>query len=543
MVENPYFHRGPIKQPKYFYGRALETARALQLLKNGQSISIVGSRKIGKTSLLLHLMDPQVCTEHGLDSDQYLFAYIGCETLGKLGKLDIYRVMLEEIIHQLAFRGIDLGPVGTDWENLQFHQFNRVIRELTGRGLKLIFLFDEFECLGNNHRLDADFFSSLRSLTLHSLAYVTASQDPLLELTVRGEVLSSPFFNIFALLQLGLFSIEEAIQLVERPSRAAGVQFSRQVVDFLLEFVGLHPFYLQVASYHAFELAMQGQDNRNLEERILSDLADHFAYHLDRLNEEEKRALARISQVGVSELPFGISRKLDQRCLIVKQNGGYRCLSRAFEDFVRQKLAASWEKTIAEGDRRLVTVLFADLVDFTPIAERQRPEEVMRLMRQVTKLFSDPVERHGGVVIQFRGDGILALFGIPVEREDDAVRAVQASLDMQRNLEKFNQEMAAEQGLDLSARIGLNTGIAVVGEMGSDQHAEHTAMGDAVNLAERMQRAAQPGGIVISEHTYQQVRGLFKMQAMGAIKVKGKAAQVKAYHILQSSGENHSATR
>jgi len=540
VVENPFFHRGPIKQSEYFYGRTRETARALQLLKNGQSISVVGSRKIGKTSLLLHLMDPQVCTEHGLNSNQHLFAYIGCETLGRLGKLDIYRVMLEEISHQLALRGTGLAPTAIDWENLQFHQFNRVVRELTGRGLKLIFLLDEFECLGNNHRLDADFFSSLRSLTLHNLAYVTASQDPLLELTIRGEILSSPFFNIFAFLKLGLFSTEEATLLVERPSRAMGVQFPQQMVGFLLEFVGLHPFYLQVASYHAFELAMQKrgfdeQDKRDLAEEILTDLADHFAYHLDRLDKDEKRALARLCKVGVSELPFDIGRKLEQRCLIVRQNGGYGCLSQAFEGFVRLRLAASWEKTIAEGDRRLATILFADLVDFMPMAESQRPEEVMHLMRQVTKLFSDPVERHGGVVIQFRGDGILALFGIPVERKDDAVRAVLASLDMQRNLEQFNQQMVAEQRMDLAARIGLNTGIVVIGEMGSDQHVEHTAMGDAVNLAERMQRAAQPGGIVISEHTYQQVRRQFKVKAMGPISVKGRARQVKAYCVDSAS--------
>jgi class 3 adenylate cyclase len=329
----------------------------------------------------------------------------------------------------------------------------------------------------------------------------------------------------------------EAIELINNPSQAVGVRFPQQVVDFLLDFVGLHPFYLQVATYHAFELATRGQDfdeqsKRSLEERILSDLADHFAYHLGGLDEEEKRALARLSKVGVSELSFDVGRKLEQRCLVVRQNGGFSCLSHAFEGFVRRKLAVSWEKTVAEGDRRLVTILFADLVDFTPMAEKQRPEEVMRLMRRVTRLFSDPVERHGGVVIQFRGDGILALFGIPVEREDDAARAVRASLDMQRNLEKFNRELMTEQELDLAARVGLNTGVVVVGAMSSDQHVEHTAMGDAVNLAERMQRAARPGGIVISERTYQQVRGLFEMQAMGPIEVKGKTRPVKAYRIV-----------
>ena len=533
MVENPFFHRGPIKQSEYFYGRVQETARSLQLLKNGQSISVVGPRKIGKTSWLLHLADPKVCKEYGLESEQYLFVYINCETLGGLGRLDIYRVMLEE----LAISGACSELEGRDWKNLQFHQFNKIIRELTGRNLKLVYLFDEFECLGKNRGLNADFFSSLRSLTLHNVAYVTASQDPLLELTVREEVLSSPFFNIFAFLRLGLFSIDDAVQLVDGLSQLAGIYLPHKLVDFVLELVGLHPFYLQIAGYHAFELAAQGhgldaQGYGKLEEKVLSDLTDHFAYHLNRLSDQEKRALVRLAKIGAGELPFEIGEELGRQCLIVKQNGGYKCLSRAFEGFVRQKLATSWDAAIAEGDRRLVTVLFADLVGFTPMAEKLRPEEVRHIMKHVTKLFSDAVERHGGVVIQFRGDGVLALFGVPVERIDDAACAVQTGLDIQRNLQVFSQEMVDKRGLNLCARIGLNTGPVVVTELGSEQHTEHTAMGDAVNLAERMQRAAQPGSIVISGRTYQQVRSHFKVQAMGPITVKGKAGQVKAYRVL-----------
>ena len=537
MAENPFFHRGPVKRLEYFFGRTRETGRILQLLKNGQSVSVEGPRKIGKTSLLLHLADPQVCARHGLDPDQYLLIYIDCEMLGGLGKSDIYRIMLEEIGHQAGVKGAGSGLAKDDQTDLRFHPFRRVIRELTRQGLKLIYLLDEFECLGRNRGLNADFFSSLRSLTLHNVAYVTASQDPLLELTLREEVLSSPFFNIFAAHRLGLFPPEEAVQFLNELSQAAGVQFPAGVVDFILALVGLHPFYLQIAGYHAFELATRRgsfdvQGYGQLEERVLSDLANHFTYFLDRLEEEERRALVRLAKAGTNVLPFEIGQKLERQCLVVKENGGYRCLARAVEDFVLQKLATSWDAAIAEGERRLMTVLYADLVDYTSMAEKRRPEEVTCIMKQVTRLFSDPVERHGGVIIQFRGDGVLALFGVPVEQEDDAVRAVRASLDIQRDLWAFGQEMLDKQGVVLSARIGLNTGPVVVAEMGNGQHAEHTAMGDAVNLAERMQRAAQPGGILISEHTYQQVRGLFKVQPLGPIQVKGKTAPVKAYQIV-----------
>jgi adenylate cyclase len=170
------------------------------------------------------------------------------------------------------------------------------------------------------------------------------------------------------------------------------------------------------------------------------------------------------------------------------------------------------------------------------MADKRKPEDIMHVVKQVTRLFSDPVECHGGRVIQFRGDGILALFGVPVERDDDAARAVRAGLDMQHNLETFGPEIAAQYGVGLSARIGLNTGVVVVGEMGNPQHSVHTAMGDAVNMAERMQRTADPGDIVMSESTYQQVRGLFRVRSLGATQVKGKLEPVRAYCVLGERG-------
>ncbi len=542
MIENPYFHRGAIRQPEYFYGRVRETKRALQLLRNGQSISIVGPRKIGKTSLLLHLMDPQVLAEYEMQADRYLFAYITGETCGAVTKSDVYRLMLEEASSRLPDGGTSLDLDHVVRMDLQFRQFGRAIRKLTKGGRKLVYLIDEFEGLGRNQQLGEDFFSSLRSLTLHDVAFVTASQDPLLDLTLQEDVLSSPFFNIFALLRLGTFSRQEALYFIERSFRKAGVSFTRQMVDFILGFVGTYPFCLQVACYHAFELATDERDldqgaYERLQEDILADLSDHFAYSVERLSEGQKRALARLAQMGESDISFDLAQELRRGCLAVRRDHGYRCQSCALEQYVRQDLAPSWEAAVAEGERRLTTILFVDLVNFTSMADRRKPEDIMHVAKQVTKLFSDPVERHGGRVIQFRGDGILALFGVPVEREDDAARAVRAGLDMQHNLETFGPQIAAQYGMSLLARIGLNTGVVVVGERGNPQHSVQTAMGDAVNMAERMQRTADPGDIVMSESTYQQVRGLFRVRSLGAIQVKGKLEPVRAYCVLGERGE------
>ena len=244
-----------------------------------------------------------------------------------------------------------------------------------------------------------------------------------------------------------------------------------------------------------------------------------------------------MAQAGTVDLSFELAQRLTRQCLIVRgqvgsEPGGYSCQSVALRRYLRQGLAPSWDAAIVEGERRLATILFVDLVDFTTMADKRRPEDIMRMVKRVTRLFTDPVEQNGGSVIQFRGDGILALFGVPVERHDDAARAVQASLEMQRNLASVGIEIGAQYSMDLAARIGLNTGVIVVGEMGNPQHAIHTAMGDAVNLAERMQRMAEPGGIVMSESTYQQVRGQFQVRSLGLTRVKGKPEPVRAYSVV-----------
>jgi class 3 adenylate cyclase len=282
-----------------------------------------------------------------------------------------------------------------------------------------------------------------------------------------------------------------------------------------------------------------------LAESIQADLVDHYSYSVNRLSDEEKLALARVAQAGSADLAFDLAQQLSRQCLIeraqppdgrdIDERVRYRCQSLVLREYLRHGLAPSWEAAISEGERRLATILFVDLVDFTTLADKRRPEEIMHMVKRVTRLFTDPVEEHGGSVIQFRGDGILALFGVPVERRDDAQRAVRASLEMQRNLASIGAEIGAQYSTDLRARVGLNTGVIVVGEMGNPQHAIHTAMGDAVNLAERMLRMAEPGGIVMSESTYQQVRGRFRVHSLGPTMVKGKPDPVRAYSV---TGEN-----
>jgi class 3 adenylate cyclase len=553
LSENPYLNRGAIELPQHFYGRRREIKRAMQLLRNGQSVSIVGPRKIGKTSLLLQMVNPDVQAEHGLVGDSHVFVYVNGAILSQLTKSQVYRVMLKRVGNNLAQKGLGrllgqgLTDQGTDGgqkvrTDLEFRHFSQAIRGLTQHGLKIIYLLDEFESLGENQLLGEDFFSSLRSLTLHDVVYVTASQDPLLDLTLRQDVLSSPFFNIFALLRLGMFSRQEALGFIERSSPRAGVPFSPAASEVVIDLVGEHPFCLQVACYHAYEVLACGgkldrgmtahQDVRALADDILADLSDLYASTIDRLDADAKRALTRLAQMGQCHLDFDVAQTLIRCGLAVREDAGLRCQSRLLERYVRDELAPSWKAAVPDRERRLATLLSVNWATPVTTSDERSTEDSVQVVEQVTKLFSDRVEQHGGSVIEHREDGVLAMFGVPVEQEDDAVRAVQASLDIQQGLTTCGSEIAKRYGLRPSARIGLNTGVVVVGEMDTRQGAVHTATEDAVDLAERMQCLADPGGIVASEYTYQQVRGFFRVKSLGAARIKGKTAPVKAYRVL-----------
>jgi len=184
-----------------------------------------------------------------------------------------------------------------------------------------------------------------------------------------------------------------------------------------------------------------------------------------------------------------------------------------------------------QGERKQVTVLFVDVAGFTSLSERLDPEEVHRLMSRAFDLMLAEVHRYEGTVNQFLGDGIMAIFGAPIAHEDHAVRAVHAALGIARTLEAYQAELLP-RGIRLRARQGLNTGLVVVGSIGSDLRMDYTAVGDATNVAARMQQAGAPGRVTISEATYRLVRGYFEARSLGQLEVKGKAEPVGAWEVV-----------
>ncbi|MDP8929406.1 MAG: AAA family ATPase [Actinomycetota bacterium] len=198
---------------------------------------------------------------------------------------------------------------------------------------------------------------------------------------------------------------------------------------------------------------------------------------------------------------------------------------------LREKIRA--DRPQLEGERRTVTVMFVDAVASTALAERLDEEDVYYLMQGAIARMIGAVHRYEGVVTQFLGDGIIALFGAPIAHEDAARRAVSAALDLRQALEAYAEEAQRQYGDKLTFRIGLNTGPVVVGSISDDLEMDFTAIGDTINLAARMQQQADPGEILVSERTWRAVRDYFDFEDTGLQEVKGKTAPVRAYRPLR----------
>jgi class 3 adenylate cyclase/tetratricopeptide (TPR) repeat protein len=185
------------------------------------------------------------------------------------------------------------------------------------------------------------------------------------------------------------------------------------------------------------------------------------------------------------------------------------------------------------GERRRITLLFCDVQDSTATAEQLDPEDWADIMRGALSRFIAPVERYGGTVARILGDAILAYFGAPVSHEDDPQRAVLAGLGIIEACRDLVDDVQRRFGLPFGVRVGINTGLVVVGDVGSTLYGEYAALGDAANVAARMEQTAQAGTVRIAEATHRLVAPLFDIVSIGPVPVKGKRDPLPAYQVLR----------
>jgi adenylate cyclase len=237
-------------------------------------------------------------------------------------------------------------------------------------------------------------------------------------------------------------------------------------------------------------------------------------------------ALANYAAVAVERA------RLNQK--IVAEEKKRERLGRFLSPQVTNRILAasdSQSATLGVPEVREVSVLFADIVGFTSMSEKMSPAAVALLLSDYLSRMTDVIFKYEGTLDKYIGDAIMAVFGAPLDMTDHASRAIKAALEMQERLAEFNADRKA--GPHLRIRIGINSGKAVAGEIGSVNKKEYTVLGDTVNIASRLESSvAKPGMLVVGENTHSQVAGQFETKSLGSFTLKGKEKEVNVYEIM-----------
>ena len=348
---NPYLNRVMIPHPDLFHGRQAAVKRIMSRISatRPQSISIVGERRIGKSSLLNFLNFPRTRIELLENPENFLFCFIDFQQYRVLKEKEILALILSRLEQEYA--EVLSFQVSPDHEGMR-----RLCEQLAAAGGRLIFCFDEFETVTKNEQVGPEFYSCFRSLANnYPVAFITASGRNLKDMCVSHQIADSPFFNIFAHQHLNLFREKEARDLIAGPSEAHGLPLA-PVADSILSLGGRYPFFLQIACAAWFEfLDSEGENAENFREgktprEVLAffreEAETHFEYVLETFSPEETAALkavagdaaaaaASAATAAVATHQETLARK---GYLVEEEPGSYTFFSAEFERFCRRFL-------------------------------------------------------------------------------------------------------------------------------------------------------------------------------------------------------------
>ena len=216
---------------------------------------------------------------------------------------------------------------------------------------------------------------------------------------------------------------------------------------------------------------------------------------------------------------------------IARQSLERAALERFLAPEVVELIAANPDKVRLGGASQEVSILFADVRGFTSLSEKLPPEKIVEILNEYFTRVTDVIFDHGGTLDKFLGDGLMAIFGAPISKGNDAANAVKAALAIQSLMFELNRDAQARDWPELQVGIGVNTGIVVAGNIGSPKRIDYTVIGDAVNVSSRLCSNAKPGEVLISETTSAKVRGLFDLKRLEPLQVKGKTLPLNVFQV------------
>ncbi|MCZ6680046.1 MAG: AAA family ATPase [Candidatus Poribacteria bacterium] len=542
ILRNPYLNRSMIKDPREFYGRKREITRIYSRLSasHPQCISIVGDRRIGKSSLLNYIYHEANRAKYLNPPDDFVFVFIDLQE-ERVGTLSDFFDHLFEFLNEALDGRFTVG------EQPGYQGMRQLVARLEREHLKLIILFDEFDAITKNQNFDPEFFSFLRSIAnRYDVAYILSSGSELQHLCHTKEIAESPFFNIFWNLRLGPLTHAEAQQLICEPSTAAGYNL-QDYVDYLLDFAGHFPFFLQIASAAFFDYLLDYPDTDSPDLTEITDLfhqeADqHFSFlweHLDSLHRTAIRTILEGSEIPPEQQDALM--KLQRDGYVIEKDGKYRLFSSGFADYLNAQALHQPERMVASPedvtpkDYRTEVIAVIDLCDSSGIANRYGANLLMEVLQVLREVIFPICREHNVQFLRSKGEDFLMTF---LTRQD----AIEVVMTVLKQIDAYNQTSTLE--VPIGIHVGIHSGETRVGW-------ENDRYGDAVNCAFRV-ASLQPnemlevdGGILkaelplkdaifITEHVHEEIKAIdeIRCQCIGLFKLKGIAERHMIYQVL-----------
>lgn len=299
MTQNPFTFGNPIREPGRFIGRQEELRQVVNRLLSSahESTSIVGERRIGKTSILMHLADKSSASLLGLVPEHYCLIYIDFQGLVDITPQRFWGRVLTRMGRSMTDPNLrsQLESIQKE-ENIELFDLEDLCEAITEAGLCVVLLLDEFEYVTQNPNFGADFFGGLRALAIHhNLPLITATRRELIDLCHSEEIKGSPFFNIFANIVLRLFKRVEVDELLDRYTHESGVTFGPTEHELAWRLSGGHPLFAQIAGYYIFDALQQGMPPDKIDSWVIAQFEQqttpHFSYLWGRCSESEKITL------------------------------------------------------------------------------------------------------------------------------------------------------------------------------------------------------------------------------------------------------------
>lgn len=367
MKSNPFYFGGPAGgSGKHFFGRKELVQRIMNRIRLMQDSSIIGERRIGKTSLLYFLQDEEVLRAYGIDPEKYLHVYFSFSGSNLLTPTLFWKQLLHSLRRQInnpeLLEEINRLIALDEIDSLQIED---LFIEISTEGLGVIFFLDEFENVTLAENLDADFFSHLRSLAVHhyiSLNFVTSSRQKLSELSHAG-IVGSPFFNIFETFFLKPFQKQTVLSAVQTLLQDSDIHFEDNELNYLYYLTGGHPFFLQMAAsylfdaYHQEAFSGEGLRLERVENKFFSQADPHFEHYWNISSSREKILLLAFACLRQTQTQLeGIEKEhlksafhgadvaiqvLLDRGLVIRDGNDYRLFSPAFERWLLREVTKS----------------------------------------------------------------------------------------------------------------------------------------------------------------------------------------------------------